>query len=42
MEAELASLTLKLSQSKGVREREDGLLKAALYHVRKYFDMFFF
>ena len=34
MEAEFASLTLMLSQSKGIREREDGLLKAAMYHVR--------
>lgn len=34
MEAEFASLTLMLSQSKCIREREDGLLKAAMYHVR--------
>lgn len=35
MEVELASVSLQLSRSKGVREREDGLLKAAMYHVRK-------
>ena len=35
IEAELASLSLKLSRNEDDREREDGLLKAAMYHVRK-------